>query len=271
MIKKVFLFLAIILVSASCLAILDSESTHANTLQDDSTIIAAASEKTDNSDGNGGTNKYGVNNTCTYMLGFTSWNCNVNIEDQESLKSGIWTIVANVLTDITVAAAYLVLGYVIYGGYLYMSSSGDPGKVSSAKKTLTQAFIGLAIVMSASVILNSIRIALGADSFNENCATGECVDPGTMITSLIQWVIGVAGAVALIFIVVGAFGYITSSGDPSKVQKAKQTILYAAIGLVIVALAEIITAFVSGTIRDANAYQTYQTTIAKEIHETTIH
>lgn len=193
---------------------------------------------------------------CEEFLGLTAWDCNVIISDQDSLVTGIWTIAANVAKDIAVIAAYLVLGYVIYGGYLYTMSGGDPNKVATGKKVLTQAFIGLAIAILANIIVGTIRIALDADftgSCNaiEDTKITECgANPGNMITSLIQWVIGVAGVVSVIFVVYGGISYSTSSGDPNKIKKAKDMILYALIGLAIVALAEVITAFVSGMIRD---------------------
>ena len=206
---------------------------------------------------------------CGNFLGLTSWDCNVNVKDQDSLKEGIWTIAANILTDITVLAAYLVLGYVIYGGYLYIFSSGDAAKVANGKKTLSQAFIGLAIVLLANVILNAIRIALGAD-FTGNCATDECVGAGEMVSNAIQWVIGITGVVVAIFVIYGGVAYITSSGDPAKLQKAKTTILYALIGLAIVGLAEIITAFVTNMINDSKSTSLInETTISKEVYEKT--
>lgn len=54
----------------------------------------------------------------------------------------------------------------------------------------------------------------------------------------------VVGVVAVIMIIVGGLKYITSSGDSSNVQSAKNTILYAIIGLIIVALAQVIVRFV---------------------------
>ena len=218
----------------------------------------------------------GFTGNCRYILGFTSWDCNVNISNEETLKSGIWTIAANVAVDITVAAAYLIIGYVIYGGYLYTFSGGDPGKVATGKKALTQAFIGLAIVMSANVILNSIRIALGAKDFSTNCASKNCgIDPVEMVSSIIQWIIGIAGIVSAIFVVYGGISYTTSTGDPGKVKKAKDMILYALIGLAIVGLSEIIVVFVSNIITDANSNSggtnstSYinQTITLKETHE----
>ncbi len=58
----------------------------------------------------------------------------------------------------------------------------------------------------------------------------------------------VAGLIAVIVIIVGGIQYITAGGDPSKVAKAKNAILYAVIGLIIVILAAVITNFVIGTV-----------------------
>jgi hypothetical protein len=52
------------------------------------------------------------------------------------------------------------------------------------------------------------------------------------------------GVVAVIMFIVGGFRYITSAGDSSKVSSAKNTLVYAIIGLVVVALAQAIVLFV---------------------------
>lgn len=193
-----------------------------------------------------------------FLLGFVAWDCKIGPMNSESaIRSGIWQIAANVATDISVAAAYLVLGYTIYGGYLYMLSGGDPGKVAAGKKTLSHAFIGLAITMLASVIMGTIRVVLAANNGNlacdfasgSGCATGDQV--GQMVTNLIQWFFGFAGIVAAVFIVIGGVSYMTSAGDPGKTKQAKQTITYALVGFIIVILAEVITAFVSNVIRNS--------------------
>ncbi len=54
----------------------------------------------------------------------------------------------------------------------------------------------------------------------------------------------VVGAIAVIMIIVGGFRYIVSGGDSGNVTSAKNTILYAIVGLVIVAFAQIIVNFV---------------------------
>lgn len=53
----------------------------------------------------------------------------------------------------------------------------------------------------------------------------------------------VAGAIAVIFIIIGGFRYVTSSGDSSKVSGAKSAITYAVVGIVIVIFAQLIVNF----------------------------
>jgi hypothetical protein len=82
-----------------------------------------------------------------------------------------------------------------------------------------------------------------------NC-TGE--ETGGTINNLIATVINifslVVGVVAVIMIIIGGLKYITSGGDSSNITGAKNTILYAIIGLVIVALAQVIVRFVLGKV-----------------------
>ena len=55
-----------------------------------------------------------------------------------------------------------------------------------------------------------------------------------------------AGVIAVIIIIIGGITFATSSGDSAKVAKAKNMILYAVIGLVVILAAFVITSFVIG-------------------------
>ena len=68
------------------------------------------------------------------------------------------------------------------------------------------------------------------------------------VTNILNAVIGVLAIVAVVVIVIGGVGYMTSTGDAGKVKKAKDTILYGVIGLVICALAAAIVNFVIANI-----------------------
>ncbi len=69
------------------------------------------------------------------------------------------------------------------------------------------------------------------------CPNGNVSDLQSVITNILNGVIAASGLVAVIFIIIGGINYMTSNGDSAKVQKAKNTILYACIGLIICALA----------------------------------
>lgn len=56
------------------------------------------------------------------------------------------------------------------------------------------------------------------------------------------------GAMATLFLVIGAVMYITSNGDQSQITKAKNTILYAVVGIVVSTLAFTIVQFVLGRV-----------------------
>jgi hypothetical protein len=61
----------------------------------------------------------------------------------------------------------------------------------------------------------------------------------------------IVGIVAVIFIIYGGFRYITSGGDSGSVGNAKNTLIYALVGLVIVALAQLIVHYVLSTATSA--------------------
>lgn len=63
--------------------------------------------------------------------------------------------------------------------------------------------------------------------------------------NLFSWIVGI---IAVIMIIIGGLKYITSTGDAGKVDSAKNTILYAVIGIVIAALAQVIVRFVLGEV-----------------------
>jgi hypothetical protein len=65
------------------------------------------------------------------------------------------------------------------------------------------------------------------------------------IRSIIKVVAGLAGLVAAGFFVVGGFSYITSSGNPERLDKAKQTLIWSAVGLAIVIAAFVISNIVT--------------------------
>ena len=66
-----------------------------------------------------------------------------------------------------------------------------------------------------------------------------------IVATVINIVLGLVGAVFVAFIIRGGVEWITSAGNPEKVSHAKKIIIYAVIGLIIVASAYTISYFVA--------------------------
>ena len=78
-----------------------------------------------------------------------------------------------------------------------------------------------------------------------------------VIINILNAIIGVAGIISVIWIIIGGVNYMTSSGDPNKTKKARDTILYACIGLIICVLSFSIVNFViKGIIDSPSNYST---------------
>lgn len=66
---------------------------------------------------------------------------------------------------------------------------------------------------------------------------------GTVAKGLVDTVAFIAGVAAVIFIVLGGIRYASASGNPQNIERAKETLLYAVVGLIISILAPLIIGF----------------------------
>lgn len=57
-------------------------------------------------------------------------------------------------------AAVIALGFIVYGGFRYITSRGDERDVEGAKQTITFAVIGLVVLGIAAVLVNFVITAI---------------------------------------------------------------------------------------------------------------
>lgn len=81
----------------------------------------------------------------------------------------------------------------------------------------------------------------GAKAVGGDCTSFEFNKAIENITSTLFYIIG---AISVIFLLIGAIRYITSTGDASRIKQAKDTIFYALAGVIIAIVAQAIIAFV---------------------------
>jgi hypothetical protein len=120
------------------------------------------------------------------------------------------------------------------------------------------ASLGLLVPLAVPAVVSAqdVNIQQGLCVGSQLSADGTCDDTTqstakTGVTTAIKNAINifsiVVGVIAVIMIIIGGVKYITSGGDAGNVTGAKNTILYAIIGLVVVALSQVIVQFVLGS------------------------
>lgn len=82
--------------------------------------------------------------------------CAVNIPAKGGLTKFVTMIALNILQAAFTIAAYVTIFFIIKGGFSYMLSAGSSDGMANAKKTITNAVIGLVIVLLSTAIINTI-------------------------------------------------------------------------------------------------------------------
>ena len=78
------------------------------------------------------------------------------LKSPDDLSSFIWTIVLNVIEMALVATAYIAAGFIMYGGFIWLTGGSQPAQVAKGRKTILNAVIGLVIAMGAIALNNLI-------------------------------------------------------------------------------------------------------------------
>jgi cytochrome bd-type quinol oxidase subunit 2 len=133
--------------------------------------------------------------------------------------------------------------------------------IQTLKKNIALLITAVVVALSAGLMVPALSsaaqsdlndsLSCGANNLGVSKSTG-CESGNTSadsdIDKLIENIVNIfsviVGVIAVVMIIIGGFRYVTSGGDSSNVTAAKNTIMYAIIGLIIVALAQIIVRFV---------------------------
>lgn len=102
------------------------------------------------------------------------------------------------------------------------------------------------LALSCSVNLKpSSKLALqGATELGGSCSGKTITAPGGLVTTIVNIITYVAGVIVIFMIIFAGFRYITSTGDANKVNSAKNTLLYAIVGIIIIVMAQVIVHYI---------------------------
>lgn len=121
---------------------------------------------------------------------------------------------------------------------------------------IKQMVLAAAIVTGATVMATPQPAAAinlfpkGCEGQSSEICTSATKDNATdMVKNILNVLFVIIGILAVIMIIVGGFRYVLSAGDSSAVSAAKNTILYAVVGLIVALLAYAIVNFVINSVR----------------------
>lgn len=73
----------------------------------------------------------------------------------------IFDLILAIFTFAYTIAGIICVGFIIFGGYQYITSSGNDEKAKAGSKAVTNAAIGLVIVLAAVIIKNTVLNVIG--------------------------------------------------------------------------------------------------------------
>lgn len=95
------------------------------------------------------------------------------------------------------------------------------------------------IMLAPFAVVRAVQVDSSyCNSAFQNCQGNQTL--GGFIRTVINWLLGVAFGVAILFLIIGGFWYITSAGNEETAEKGKGTAINAIIGIVIIILSYVI-------------------------------
>jgi len=96
----------------------------------------------------------------TWYRGLQSGDCSITPPDatkKSGLSDFIWKIVLNLLEIALQLVGYIAVGFLIYGGFKYITGAGAPDKITAGRKIILNAVIGLVISIFSVAIVNLVN------------------------------------------------------------------------------------------------------------------
>lgn len=172
-------------------------------------------------------------------------------------------LISNIVAAIFATVGILFLLYLLFGAFKYLTAGGDDKAIQEAKKMLTNAGVGLGIAVAAFFITDILSQVLGfrtsiiggitsvtfsgpggsyfLDILNPTGYSTGVTGPGQqaaqplgdLINNITSAIFVIGGILLLVYLLFGAFKYITAGGDDKATQSAKNMMTNAVVGILI--------------------------------------
>ncbi|MFH1375743.1 MAG: pilin [Patescibacteria group bacterium] len=82
--------------------------------------------------------------------------CTVWQQQQGLCTAGLRTLVLNIVNWFLLFLGLVATGFLVYGGFLYVTSAGNDENINKAKKIIIYAAVGILIIVLAAVLVNAL-------------------------------------------------------------------------------------------------------------------
>lgn len=104
------------------------------------------------------------------------------------------------------------------------------------------------VVFAPALFAADLSIRGGVEAARGDGQPADLFGVGGVVSTITNILLFIIGALSVVMIIIGGLRYVTSGGNPTSVTGAKNTILYAIVGLVVAFLAYAVVNFVLGSL-----------------------
>ncbi len=137
-------------------------------------------------------------------------------------------ILARIMGYLKGIAGTIAVIFIIIGGIMYMISAGNKEMAERAKKTVTLALAGLAIVAAAPTFYKEIMTILGGSTSNIGGLSFQQI-----ALNVLRLLLSIVGFLAIITMIIGSIWMFSAAGDQDRYEMGKKTVMYSLVGIII--------------------------------------
>ena len=119
--------------------------------------------------------------------------------------------------------------------------------------TVAQVLLSLVLVTAPVLAVAQFNPGNNQQLCNGTGLNCQATSVNGLIKTVINWLLGIAFGVAVLFLIIGGFWYITSAGNEETAEKGKGTAINAIIGIVIIIMSYVIINVISSLVSSPNS------------------
>lgn len=100
------------------------------------------------------------------------------------------------------------------------------------------AIMAIALIPLVQPSISHAQLSFQCPGGGINCSAG--TDVNSLIRTVINWILSITLGIAVLFLIIGGFRYMTAQGNEDQAETGKSTVVNALIGIVIIILSYVI-------------------------------